>query len=383
MWSELYYFIDNASVQWPENRTRGEITDCTSHPNMSSSNKYSTILPSQSLPNLINSLADVEKGRSGLPQPSNPKGLRENEDTDMLAKTISVCSSVPDPLRNSLALSAKQDLYANKSQTPPIQPSPLSGMYAPGNESEGTQNSFQKFHKEAIHDLNNSLFGATIMAGDKQMKGDFSYQKLETLADLDLPPHIEDFKQQYYISEQSRVRFPLLTQLSPRTRKKISLLPKSTEQEQEKIAEYGQIAMGGKPKASKRKASESSLANRTLDFQEINNSSQSKSKINKHAPLFKQLGDVILKKRNVQYLKNSRSAVGKHPAPVVLSDQVKALSKLEVNRLHDDSDNNSQYDNLTSDATKVSTVEYQSLLLLVEVGYCPFHFSSFVASLVL
>jgi hypothetical protein len=310
-------------------------------------------MPSQSLPNLIHSLADVEKGRSGLPQPSNKKGLRENEDTNLLAKTISVTSSV-SVAKGSGTL--QQSSYTSKSQTPPTQGTPLSSLYGTGNhnlthnhhhhENEG-QNSYQQFKKEAEKEIQNSLFGATIMAGDKEMHGEYTYQKLECLSDLDMPSHIQDFKQQYLLSEQNRLKLPLLTQLSPRTKKKISLLPKVSQQDEQKIAEYSQI---GQEKVTKRKISDSSLANRSLDFHEINKST-TKPKINTHHQLFKQLGDVILKKKNLQYRKN-KDLVGRHPAPVILSDQVKALGKLQVNKL--DNDDSSQYDHLSSDATMVN-----------------------------
>ena len=317
------------------------------------SSKYSQYAPlsaGKSLPNLISSLGDIEKGRSGIPQPSNTRGLQENEDTMSLAKTLSVCSTSP-----SLAnVSANK---SHKSQTPPVQKSRLSSLYASMNMNEietadsvasnsqaSSDNSYVMMQQQAQQDMQASLFGTAILVGEREIQGTYSYPKQKPLSDLDLPSHIQDFKQHYIQTAESRLKLPVLTQLSPRTRKRISLLPKSTIQEQEKIAEYSLI---GLKKAPKRKTTAVfSRQESAIDFHKLNNPPP-KAKIVKNDILFKQLGKVIQKQKNLQHRQN-KELLGKHPAPVLLSDQVTALGKL-----HDEANKESEH-LLVSDATKVS-----------------------------
>jgi hypothetical protein len=309
--------------------------------------QYAPISPSQSLPNLISSLSDVEKGRSGLPQPSNTRGLRENEDTNALAKTLSVCSATP----SNGEFQVQNNVHMSKSQTPPTHPNMLSSLYAPDNEKEG-RNSYQLFQQHAEKDFTHSLFGATIVVGDKEMKGEFSHPKQNPLSDLDMPSHIQEFKQQFMKSEENRIKLPLLTQLSPRTRKRISLLPKATDQEEEKVAEYSQI---GKTKVKRKDTSCTTTLDKSMDYHAItNNAAPTRSKMDTNAPIFKQLGKVILKNKNIQYRKN-KDLIGRHPAPVMLSDQVKSLGKLNTNKLDGgDGDNTDHVGHLTAAATEVS-----------------------------
>lgn len=332
---------------------------------MSKSNKSPHHILSQSLPNLIHNLADVEKGRSGVPQPSNVRGIREDEDTNLLAKTISVCD-VPGNSRTTMT----GNEYANSSQMAPAHANRMSSLIwkdVSDDDSKRTfegRNSFQLIHEEVEQDLQRSLFGTTILAGDKEMKGEVSFQKLQCLSDLDMPLHIQDFKRQYERAEENRIKLPLLTQLSPRTRKQISLLPKSSEMQQKKIAEYGQI---GIVKKSPVVAVSNDSNVRTMNLDDFTKSTQ-KSNVNKNTPLFKQLGEVILKNKNLQYRKNAKDSIGKFPAPVILSDQVKALGKLKVS--HDslqEDDNSSQYDHLQTEATQVCS--FFTILFIISCLY--------------
>lgn len=332
--------------------------------------QYSPLSPSQSLPNLISSLGDIEKGRSGLPQPSNRRGLRENEDTALLAKTLSVCSSSPSADAVQVNMNIKY-LSPNQSKTPPVNANRLESLYAHmqtentdaggdagGGNSSGTHNSYAMIKQEVEKDVHGSLFGATILAGEQEINGTFSRPRKNPLSDLDLPSHIQEFKQQYIHTSENRIKLPLLTQLSPRTRKKISLLPKSTIQEQEKVEEYCQIGLKKVPPKT------TTLFNRqtsAVDFHQLQNPPP-KAKIATNKVLFQQLGKVIQKQKNLQYLQN-KDLLGKHPAPVMLSDQVKSLGKLDTK--HGDNEL------LATDATKVSS----ELLLpyIIQQNICSFN----------
>ena len=290
---------------------------------------------SSSLPNLISSLNDIEKGRSGLPSASNKKGLRQDEDTSLLAKTVSVYSPTPSVASDD----SQGHKNMNLSKSMNIMSPPTRDSSSPDDINK--KNSYQLFRQEAESEISKSLLSATINVGDKAIKGELFFPRENTLADLDLPPHVRNFKEEYNRVEGNRLKLPLLSQISPRTRKRIALLPKTTDMEEEKIAEYSRI---GVTKAKRKDTAESPI----LNFNEINKP-VTKTKM-QTGPIFKQLEKVILKEKDRQYRMNNNALIGKHPAPVMLSDQVKSLSKLPSKN----TDDTSQYDHLSSEATQVS-----------------------------
>lgn len=272
--------------------------------------QFTPLPPGQSLPNLLSSLEDIEKGRSGIPQPSNRKGLRENEDTVLLAKTLSVCSTLTsagtgDSVESKMNTPAHK--HTRESKTPVVSSTMISSLFS-RDSKEGTgevvNNSYKSFQQQAEQGIQNSLFGAVITAGDKQQRGEYTCPKIDPLSNSDMPPHIQDFKQQYLEAEGSRLKLPLLSQLSPRTRKRISLLPKSTEHEQEKIEEYSNI---GRPK--EKVAVKDTDVDLSASFQH-RSIPVSKKQMASNSPIFKKLGKVILKNKNQQYRKNQGRSNG-------------------------------------------------------------------------
>ena len=60
-------------------------------------------------------------------------------------------------------------------------------------------------------------------------------KKYQEEHNFDLPDHLEQFRKGYEKSEKVKVSIPLMSSLSPRTRRELSLLPKPTAFEEQKI----------------------------------------------------------------------------------------------------------------------------------------------------
>jgi hypothetical protein len=193
-----------------------------------------------SLPDLISSLGNLENGRGMFSKKSYDKISPSSVN---LSKSLSLRPS-------SGNLSAQQGMNkkpksasvstGSRGRNPVAEVTTAYSQIVDINvtENQGTMNSYQKLMTRAqSNGFEEDGEEGMEVASSPPTKTDNT-----PLPDIEIPEHILQFKKDWEEVQENRLRLPLLRQLSPRSRKKASLLPPPNAREIAKLSEYEKLA---------------------------------------------------------------------------------------------------------------------------------------------
>jgi hypothetical protein len=139
--------------------------------------------------------------------------------------------------------------------------------------------------------------------------------KSERLLDQEknrLPDHLEKFKRDFEELEKRKqtVKLPIISQISPRSKKKISLLPPPNENEKQRLEEIGKLAKHIKPKVIYNQLETKTFMESELDDSDVSNFYSSIDKL-RSRPQLPKPGAVSLEKSSTKYYDNIASNIAR------------------------------------------------------------------------